>query len=99
MMMVIKSFIFFSLENVLRTLNRTKVWNISKIWQVDRGGMAYETLIAHKTLSLKPVVVPVAEKQFLACDELVLGNHSQTGVDGDRHVDFCYSNSPKELPT
>lgn len=99
MMMVIKSFIFFSLENVLRTLNRTKVWNISKIWQVDRGGMAHETQIAHKTLSLRPVVEPVAEKQFLACDELVLRNHSQTGVDGDRHVGFCYSNSPKELPT
>lgn len=99
MIMVIKSFIFFSSENVLRTLNRTKVWNMSKIWQVDRGGIVRESLISHKKLSLKPVVEPVAEKQFLACDELVLGNHSQTGVDGDRHVGFCYSNSPKELPT
>ena len=51
-MMVIKSFIFFSSKNLLRTLNRTKVWDTFKIWQVDRVEMALDILSSHKMLSL-----------------------------------------------
>lgn len=52
MMMVIKSFIFFSSKNLLRTLNRTKVWDTFKIWQVDRVEMAHDIFSSHKMLSL-----------------------------------------------